>query len=65
MSFQAKRGILAGADISGTLEDFSPRSLVSLAYLVEINVINLSGFLALLVPMRRMGTHSGLRRRQL
>jgi hypothetical protein len=27
---------LAGADISGTLEDFSPRSLVSLAYLVEI-----------------------------
>jgi len=33
--------------------------------MLQGNVINLSGFLALLVPMRRMGTHSGLRRRQL
>jgi len=32
---------------------------------MAINGINLSWFLALLVPMRRMGTHSGLRRWQL
>jgi len=38
MSFRAKRGILAGADIFGTLKDFSPRSLVSLAYLVEMTI---------------------------
>jgi len=39
LSFRAKRGILAGADISGTLEDFSPRRLVSLAYLVEMTMV--------------------------
>jgi hypothetical protein len=34
--FERQREILAGADIFGTLEDFSPRSLVLLAYLVEM-----------------------------
>jgi len=36
LSFRAERGIYHGADCIGAPEDFSPRSLVSFAYLVEM-----------------------------